>query len=44
VLAEKWDEAAEDAIEDLVSAAVKREQQTARRRRPYSARTGYTPW
>ena len=43
-LAEKWDEAAEDASEHLVSAAVMREQQTARRRRPYSARTGYTPW
>ena len=43
-LAEKWDDAAEDAIEDLVSAAVKREQQSARRRRPYSARTGYGGW
>ena len=43
-LAEKWDDAAEDAIEDLVSAAVKREQQSARRRRPYSARSGYTAW
>ena len=43
-LAEKWDDAAADAIEDLVSAAVKREQQSARRRRPYSARTGYGAW
>jgi hypothetical protein len=43
-LAEKWDDAATDAVEDLVVAAVKREQQSARRRRPYSARTGYTPW
>jgi len=43
-LAEKWDDAASDAIEDLVSAAVKREQQSARRRRPYSARTGYGAW
>jgi len=43
-LAEKWDEAATDAIEDLVLAAVKREQQTARRRRPYSSRSGYGPW
>jgi hypothetical protein len=41
-LAEKWDDAAADAIEDLVVAAVRREQQTARRRRPFSARTGYT--
>jgi len=43
-LAEKWDDAATDAIEDLVVAAVKREQQTARRRRPFSARSGYTPF
>ena len=40
-LAEKWDEAASDAIEDLVSAAVRREQQSCRRRRPYSARSGW---
>ena len=43
-LAEKWDEAAADAIEDLVSAAIRREQNSARRRRPYSARSGYTPF
>jgi hypothetical protein len=43
-LAEKWDDAATDAIEDLVSAAVKREQQTARRRMPYSSRTGFGVW
>jgi hypothetical protein len=43
-LAEKWDEAASDAIEDLVSAAVRREQQTVRRRRPFSSRSGYTPF
>lgn len=43
-LAEKWDEAAADAIEDLVSAAVRREQQSARRRRPFSSRSGYTPF
>ncbi len=42
--AEKWDDAAADAIEDLVSAAVRREQQSARRRRPFSARSGYTPF
>jgi hypothetical protein len=41
-LAEKWDDAASDAIEDLVISAVRREQQSARRRRPYSSRTGYT--
>ncbi len=43
-LAEKWDEAAADAIEDLVSAAVRREQQSQRRRRPFSSRSGYTPF
>jgi hypothetical protein len=43
-LAEKWDGAAADAIEDLVTAAVRREQQSARRRRPFSTRCGYTPF
>jgi hypothetical protein len=43
-LAEKWDDAAVDAIEDLVVAAVRREQQSQRRRRPYSSRSGYTPF
>src|SRR5207245_11214099 len=32
-LAEKWDDAAADAIEDLINAAVRREQQSAHRRR-----------
>jgi hypothetical protein len=40
-LAEKWDGAASDAIEDLVVAAVRREQQSSHRRRPFSARSGY---
>jgi hypothetical protein len=43
-LAEKWDDAAADAIEDLVSAAVRREQQSQRRRRPFSSRGGCTPF
>ena len=43
-LAEKWDDAASDAIEDLINEAVRREQQSARRRRPFSARSGYTPF
>ncbi|MGC1418025.1 MAG: hypothetical protein WA817_22240 [Candidatus Acidiferrum sp.] len=43
-LAEKWDDAAADAIEDLVSAAVRREQQSARRRRPFSSRNGDAPF
>jgi hypothetical protein len=43
-LAAKWDEAASDAIEDLIMAAVKREQQSQRRRRPFSSRSGYTPF
>ena len=41
-LAEKWDDAAADALEDLVSQAVRREQQSSRRRRPFSSRSGYT--
>jgi hypothetical protein len=43
-LAAKWDEAAADAIEDLVVQAVRREQQSSRRRRPFSSRGGYTPF
>jgi hypothetical protein len=43
-LAEKWDDAASDAIEDLIIEAVRREQQSSRRRRPFSARSGYTPF
>ncbi|HEY1423871.1 MAG TPA: hypothetical protein VGF20_10490 [Candidatus Acidoferrum sp.] len=43
-LAEKWDDAAADALEDLLSQAVRREQQTSRRRRPFSSRSGYTPF
>jgi len=43
-LAERWDDAATDATEDLVVAAVRREQQSSRRRRPFSARSGYTPF
>lgn len=41
-LAEKWDDAAGDALEDLVAQAVRREQQSSRRRRPFSSRSGYT--
>jgi len=43
-LAEKWDDAASDALEDLVVQAVRREQQSSRRRRPFSSRSGYTPF
>lgn len=43
-LSEKWDEAANDALEDLVSAAVRREQQSSHRRRPFSSRSGCTPF
>ena len=43
-LAQKWDDAASDAIEDLVVQAVRREQQSSHRRRPFSARSGYTPF
>lgn len=41
-LAQKWDDAASDAIEDLIISAVKREQQSSHRRRPFSARSWYT--
>jgi hypothetical protein len=36
--AERWDAAAADALEDLVVRATQREQQTGRRRRPFSSR------
>src|SRR5712692_12022413 len=39
-LAEKWDAAGMDAIEDLIVATARREQQSVRRRRPYSWRRG----
>jgi hypothetical protein len=43
-LSEKWDVAAGDALEDLVVAAARRDQQTSHRRRPFSSRSGYTPF
>lgn len=45
-LASQWDAAGEDALEDLVSQAVRREQQTVRRRRPFSSRrsASYRYW
>jgi hypothetical protein len=42
-LSERWDDAGSDALEDLVARAVLREQQSIRRRRPYSWRAGYGP-
>lgn len=42
-LAERWDAAAGDALEDLISRATQREQYTVRRRRPYSSRAGFAP-
>ncbi len=41
--AERWDAAGIDAIEDLVARATQREQQTGRRRRPFSSRAGFSP-
>jgi hypothetical protein len=41
--AERWDAAGADAIEDLVSRATQREQQTGRRRKPFSSRGGFAP-
>jgi hypothetical protein len=43
-LSERWDDAAADALEDLVIQSVRREQQSSRRRRPFSCRSGYTPF
>jgi hypothetical protein len=37
-LAESWDKAAQDALEDLITTAVRRDQRVARRRMPFSAR------
>jgi len=42
-LAEKWDQAGDDALEDLIVRGTRRDQQTQRRRRPYSWRRGYLP-
>jgi hypothetical protein len=42
-LAERWNEAASDALEDLVVQAVHREQQSSRRQ-PFSSRSGYNPF
>src|SRR5579862_3971497 len=41
--AERWDAAAADALEDLIVRATQREQQTGRRRRPFSSRAGFAP-
>lgn len=41
--AERWDAAGADALEDLVVRATQREQQTGRRRRPFSSRAGFAP-
>jgi hypothetical protein len=40
---ERWDAAAGDALEDLITRAIQREQQTGRRRRPFSSRAGFSP-
>ena len=39
--AERWDAAGADALEDLLARATRRDQQTTRRRRPFSSRGGY---
>lgn len=41
--AERFDSVAIDALEDLITSAVRRDQEGGRRRRPYSSRTGYAP-
>ncbi len=42
-LADRWSDAAGDALEDLISTTVRRDQRGGRRRLPYSARAGYAP-
>jgi len=42
-LSERWDDAGDDALEDLIARAVLREQQSVRRRRPYSWRATFGP-
>ena len=42
-LAAQWDAAAADAIEDLVTQTVRRDQRGGHRRRPYSWRSGFAP-
>jgi len=41
--AERYDAAAADALDDLLTRAAQREQQSGRRRRPYSSRAGFSP-
>lgn len=43
-LADKWDAAAADAMFDLKSLSVRRNQRTARRRRPFGRRSGSASW
>jgi len=38
-LAERWSDAAADALEDLITTAVRRDQRSARRRKPFSSRS-----
>lgn len=42
--AERWDAAAQDALEDLISTTVRRDQRGGRRRRPYSGGAGFVPF
>lgn len=41
--AARWDDAGNDALEDLLQRATRREQGSVRRRRPYTWRQGYGP-
>jgi len=43
-LAEKWDDVATDAIEDLINQQARRGQRSGSRPRPYSRRSGVTPF
>jgi hypothetical protein len=43
-LAEKWDAGAVDAMEDLVARAARQNQRVGTRRRPFSSRSGWSPF
>ncbi|GAC1632860.1 MAG: hypothetical protein NVS9B14_06710 [Candidatus Acidiferrum sp.] len=43
-LAEKWDAASQDALEDLIARAARQNQRAGTRRRPFSSRSGFSPF
>ncbi|GEM_PF-439224 len=43
-LSEKWDQAGMDALEDLIARAARQNQRSGTRRRPFSSRSGWSPF